>query len=125
MSALTSSILTDQVDLYRGMHRVLRLTVTLNGEPYDLTGATLYFTAKCRTSDSTNLFQLTSAPGGAIALSPDPRDGYADITFSTSVTSSVDAGSYIYDIVLETSTGERFLIDGPSTLRILQGVTRF
>jgi len=124
---LTTSLLTpaNAIDVYRGLSFTARLTVTQDDLPYDLTGATLYFTVKCDVKSLQNALQKTSLPAGGIVIAADPRDGYADIALTTADTQALDPGKYVFDIVLVTVSGERFLITGPSTMRVLQGVMRF
>jgi len=124
MSMLTTSFLgaANSVDVYRGLTAKFLLTVTQDGAKYNLTGATIFFTVKCDLGADNKLQKKT---GSGITLAADPRDGTATIVLSADDTQSLDAGAYVFDAVVQTAGGERFLVAGPGTLTVKQSATRF
>lgn len=126
MVALTTSFLgvANSMDVYRGLTSKFLLTLTQDGEKYDLTGATVYFTVKCSVADIANRLQKTSVSNG-ITIATDPRDGTAELLLSAADTQTLDPGAYVFDIVVVTAGGERFLVLGPGTLSVKQSVSRF
>ena len=124
--ATTSSMLDSEtaLEVIHGETKELELTVVDSaGAKFDLTGALLYLTVKCKVSDTNNVLQLTSTPVAGIVIATDPRDGTATITFSAAQTAKTP-GTYVYDIWLQESGGERHPIIGPEKFKIVRGVTR-
>lgn len=80
--------------------------------PIDLTGATLTFTARNKSTDALS-FQLTSG-GGQIALVGDPTDGKALMTIAPDVTESYTTPTWLkYDVELvEADTTKTTLVRG-------------
>lgn len=93
--------------------------------PLDITGATLYFTARDKADDSAPLFQKTSASLAEIELS-DPKGGVAKIYLEPADTQDLSAqGSYVFDVWVELASGSRYVVIPPASIQILQGVTQF
>jgi hypothetical protein len=124
--ATTTSMLDSEtaLEVIHGETKELELTVVdSSGEKFDLTGASIYLTVKCKVSDTNNVLQLTSTPAAGIVFATDPRDGTATITFTVANTSQTP-GTYIYDIWLVESGGERHVLIGPEKFKVVRGVTR-
>lgn len=101
--------------MYRGDTLILSITVTqtLEGEttPVDLTGASLWMTAKRKPTDKDNqaVFQMTTPTD--IVIDGDPTSGRAMITVPPEATASITYASdeaavtLVYDIQVKTQTG--------------------
>jgi hypothetical protein len=127
--SLTSTFLDSEgsLEITRGESKELELHVTTlvdeTEENYDLTGAVIYLTVKCRAKDVENAVQLVSTDSSQIAIDADPRTGKATIHFSPGDTNNLATGTYVFDIVV-VSGAERYYILGPSDFTVSHGVTR-
>jgi len=113
------------VEVTQGASKTLVLTVVdQNGDFVDLTGWKVYLTVRGSLDDQTPLIVKTSADATQIAL-PDPRNGTARIYILPADTANLDRGDYLYDIWVETASGDRVPVVPVSIFRVVQGVTRF
>lgn len=78
--------------IYKGQTWKRRLTVTnqKDGTPYDLTGASISFRGKHRTSDDTALVDLAIGTGIALLTQSGDTLGQADITIDGGISSAFD-----------------------------------
>lgn len=112
-----------QLEMYRGDTPAWDLVVTLDGVPFNLTGATLYFTAKQGLSDADpGLFQLTNGAGITVTSA---ADGEATIrprrADTSSLTSDVQA---FWDVQLSIAGSAEAYTIASGTLLIRRDVTR-
>ena len=77
-------------------------TITLTFAGVDLTGATVYFTAKTAFDNSTD--DSTAVISKDVTSHTDPTNGVTVISLAASDT-NVAAGEYVYDIKLKKATG--------------------
>ena len=77
-------------------------------------GDTVYFSVKKEAKDNTYVFQkkIVVSDGREVQVEIDPSD-----------TAFVPQGSYVYDVQLNTSTGELYTLIQPSVFKILGRVT--
>ena len=82
-----------------------RVTVTKNGLPVDITGATFTFSAKWATTDAGTVFTRTLGSGIALVVA---ADGTIDITIASSNTSDFPSYTVIlpYDLEMVETTGD-------------------
>jgi hypothetical protein len=87
--------LKPDLKLIKGDTYSIRFELTNDNEPVDLTGSTVYFTAKAAFDDDT----ADNAAIIAVEVTDhtDPTNGLTDIPLSASDTTA-DAGEYYYDI---------------------------
>lgn len=110
------------IDVAQGETKTLELTVTnADGDPVNLTGATVYFTVKASRDGSALIEKDSGTP--AEAQITDAANGEAEIYLVASDTSSLDAGSYVYDVWVVLSGGARHQVIDPSTFEITVPVT--
>jgi hypothetical protein len=107
------------LDILRGDDVFYRLVFTdSDGQPIDITGWKIYFTAKVKNTDSDDdavIKRDTSDPH------EDPTQGIAIIHLTTTDT-SITPGKYIYDIQIKKATLEIFtLMQGE--FRVNQDIT--
>lgn len=115
MSCTTSNKIT----VNRGDSHTLHLAFKINGQPMDLTGATVFFTVKQDLNDPDSMAQIAKT----VNSFDDPETGIVDIELTEDDTAV--AGEYYYDIQLKQSSGAtqssrrgKFIIDQDVTLRI-------
>lgn len=103
-----------QIQLIRGDSKVLTVSVTRSGSPYDLSGHTLRFTAKYRYSDpdSEAVFQLSSSPGAGITVT-NAAQGQARIEIAPVHTQNLPAvrTRLVYDLQLTDGGGGVYTVD--------------
>lgn len=112
-----------QLTMRRGDTPIWDLAVTEDGDPFDLTGATLYFTAKASLDDADpGLFQLTNGAGITIT---DAAGGEAEIQPRRSDTNTLTADwAGFYDVQVSiAATSDTYTVDN-GTLTIQRDVTR-
>jgi len=78
------------------------LTFTEDGSPLDITGATIYLTVKKDLSDT----DLEALFQKVVTAHTDPAQGETEIVVNPADTSSLECGSYFYDIQVTTAGGE-------------------
>lgn len=83
----------------------VNIGLTLTG--VDLTGATIYFTVKASSDESTD--DSTAIIKKDVTSHTDPTQGVTSIGLTPTDT-NVQPGSYIYDIKLKKATGEQTTI---------------
>lgn len=98
---------TNRIEMIRGDTKVLTITVTRDGQPYDLTGHTLWLTAK-RTptdADSAAVFQLSTTAGGITITNA--AGGVARAEIAPTHTESLPAvvNRLVYDVQIADGTG--------------------
>lgn len=111
------------IAIVRGDTAVLDVAITRSGSPVDLTGATLWFTAKRAKSDpdavaviaksTASGITVTSASGGTATITIDPDDT-SDLTSATAL---------VFDVQLKESGGRITTVDS-GTLRVTLDVTQ-
>lgn len=125
---MTSMLLAaNSVSIYKGSSKTLCLTVN-NGTgcdsgtgPVNLTGATIYFTVKCREGDPSPIISKSSNVVGQIVIT-EPRAGKAKI-YLTPLDTNLDPGQYKFDVWVVLSSGKRYPVVTPSIIEILPAVT--
>jgi hypothetical protein len=111
--------------IYKGSSKLLSLdVVSKDGKPFPINGATLWFSVKRQITDPLPLFQKSSRDSAQIAITA-PDVGKAEIYLLPSDTQSLDARTYVFDVWIELSTGERYLLVPPSDFRVERSVTTF
>ena len=113
------------VSMYRKRNRTIKFTIT---GPGDLTSAKFWFSVKTDKDDtdedalimkksanndgSDEQIKVTDGPNGVVEVYIVPED-----------TDDIEAGSYLFDLVLETEAGRRLQGVPPSSFKILQPTT--
>jgi len=121
-------MLVNLLTVVRGSDRTFRLLVTDNdGNPVDLTGATLYFTVKDGLSATAiTILTKTSASSAQIAIQNQlvpATKGMALIYLVPTDTATQAPGQYYYDAWLKTVDGKKVDLLPPSTFEIRAAVT--
>lgn len=107
-----------------GSSKTYRLTVyDEDGALLDLTGSTLYFTAK--TTAGATIFAKVSTDTNQIEILTQSGDtlGQADVKIVPSDTSAATAGNHRYDAWIELASGKRYQIVPVSTFTLTAPVT--
>jgi hypothetical protein len=114
----------NSISMYRGTSKILSLTVTdSSGDPYDLTGATIWFSLKKKVSDSVPLIQKRSDNPAQAAITS-AKGGLAEVYLIPSDTYDLDVRDYVFDVWVVTVGGDRYLVVGPATFTLEYTVTR-
>lgn len=96
------------LDMYRGDKRTWTITVTQAGDKFDLTGSTIWFTAKKKYADADSAAIIArSTTNGGIVLT-DPTKGVAEVTTLTTETSGLTGNNrtiLVYDVQLKDANG--------------------
>jgi len=111
--------------MIRGVTKTFRIVVSDEaGDAVDLTGATVYFWVKENVSDTTPVITKNSDNAGEAEILTQAGDtlGKADIFLNPNDTQSLDPGTYYYDVLVQLSTGDRYVVVNPAKLFIEQGV---
>lgn len=88
------------IEIKRGTTLPIDVNITdANGDPIDLTGATVYFTAKTAESD-VSLDDSTAAIKKDVTVHTDPAQGETKITLDADDT-TINPGNYYYDITVK------------------------
>jgi len=95
----------DYVKSYRGDTVEMTLYVEKNGVPFDITGCTLFFTAKANVKDADNAALVSLSTGSGITHTT-PLTGIAKIIVPSGTTNVLDPKHYICDVQLKLPTGE-------------------
>ena len=112
------------LEIVRGTSKTLDVTVLdEDGDPFDLTGATIWFTVKKVISDEFAVIQKKSDVPAEIVIT-DARAGTCEIYLLPDDTRLLDVREYVFDIWVVTAAGARYLVAGPSTLELQNSVTR-
>jgi len=110
---------SNAIDLYQGESKDLDLTVTQLADeaesnecvevlvPVDLTGATLFFTVRKTAVSPTILIEKDSTNIIEIEIVSPETEGRAIIHLTSGDTVNLDAGSYVFDVWVELSSGKR------------------
>ena len=94
----------------RGDTGILKLNLTSNGEPYEMSGDDVaVFTVKKNTKSEDILLQKTSTDGA--------------FYFDHFDTQNLKAGIYVYDVQLSLSDGQVITVLGPGVYKLLPDVT--
>lgn len=126
MSTGTSSILgiENELEVVRGTSKILELHVEDGeGVNVDITGARIVMTVKCRIEDQHPVIQKDSDVGITEIEITDGPNGIAQIKLNPTDTQNLDTGKYIFDVWIVLPSGEKHLIVGPATFKIVAGVT--
>ena len=109
-----------KLEMYRGDDREFTLTLTEDGAPMDLTGATVRWTARVRAGDADTVIAKTSSAG--IAIANDPTTGVAVLTIDAADTSGF-AGrrDLVWDVEVTRGGKTRTVLTG--VLRVLVDVS--
>lgn len=102
-------------EFYRGDTKRIRLVISRNSIPIDITGATILFSMKQKMSDTVLALQKT----GVLS---NPLTGEAIITLDSADTLNL-LGKYYYDIQITSSTGEVSTLIC-ETVNILQDISQ-
>lgn len=120
---MTSLGLGNKISIFRGDDYIRGINVTDgDGEAIDITGWTLFFSAKDTveyvddTDDSVAIITVT------ISSHTDATAGESTLTIASEVTDTIVPGDYVYDIQRVNGTDIRTLVKGD--LEILSDVTR-
>lgn len=111
-------------EMYEGDTLRLALTFTKNNAPLNLTGATIYMTAKNSIADADpGVFQLTS-PASGISIT-NAVGGLAEAVVSPSLTTGFTANPtvLVYDIKVKEASGDVTTLES-GTLKVNLSVTR-
>lgn len=122
---MTSYLNTENaLEMVRGTTKTLSLDVQdEDGDVFDLTGVTIWFTMKKVITDIDFVVQKKSDVLAQITIT-DAKAGECEIYLLPDDTKLLDVREYVFDIWLVTMTGARYLVAGPSTLEIQNSVTR-
>lgn len=94
------------LSMYRGDDRQFNLAFTKNGSPYNLTGGSMWITAKLKVSDADSAAQFQKKIGSGITI-VSAVDGTATLTVSASDTDDMsDEQTELFcDVQIKDSTG--------------------
>ena len=96
--------------MFKGDHKTFELQVKdQDGNPIDLSGATIRMTVKKHATDETAVISKTSNNASEISIT-DPANGIAEIYLVPSDTRNLDAGKYIFDIEITTAAGKVYTV---------------
>lgn len=112
--------------MYRGDDRDFAFTVTKDGTPLSLTGATVVFTAREALDDTTATFDLSSATVGEITIDADQVTNPGDIIVhvpAAATSAFTDGVTLFCDVQVTDSGGEVFtwpeaLADSSALIRL-------
>lgn len=111
---------SNSINIIRGDDVSITIKFTdSDGNPIDLTGATVYFTAKNNLSDADNDAVLSAD----ITSHSNPTNGETVLTFADTDTDGLTVKSYYYDLQLKTAAGKISSVKA-GKLNILEDVTR-
>lgn len=111
------------ITMTRGASELVDVTVSKSdGNPQDLTGATLYFTVRIRESDEFPVIQKISTDSNQIEI-PNPTDGKAKVYLRSSDTAGLRPRRYVYDIWVVLPDGNRYVVVPTNVFEIKGGVT--
>lgn len=113
----------DLSPLVRGDDWKIKLTLTSNNSVLDITGYTYYFTLKDNIDDADpGVLQVTATP--SVATSPtEASQGIIYITAARSLTNSLTAQTYHYDVQQKDTSGDvQTLLLGK--VKVVKDVTR-
>ena len=115
------------VTLYRKRNKTIRVTLT---GPSDITGAKIWFSVKQEgeDADADALITKKSLNNGGTdqqAMVIDGPGGILEVYILPADTENMEAGSYVYDIVIELAGADPRRLEAvpPSLFQILQPVT--
>jgi hypothetical protein len=101
-----SEILDNELKIIKGTTFAFDIELTdENNLPVDLTGATIYFTAKENISDDDDDAVIKKD----ITDITNPTTGKATITL-TAADTNITVGQYVYDIVIKNSVNEIYVV---------------
>ena len=110
----------------RGETLRLRLTVRdQDGQPVDLTGATLYATVRAVVGGHSlsylpPVIELSTASGIAVSTQAGDTLGQAVVTFSSTQTGARAPGNYAWDAWVVLPSGDRHAVVAPSRFTVLE-----
>jgi hypothetical protein len=101
------------LSMYRGDDREFTLTLTEDGAPMDLTGATLRFTAKHSAGDADVDAVVAKETGAGIVIDADPETGIAVVTVDAADTTSLGGFTrLVYDVEVTRGGSTRTVLAG-------------
>lgn len=113
----------NSIFLTQGAARTLTMSVTdSSGAVVNLTGATVVFTVKVRSSDTAVVFRKTSSDPTQIQI-VDARAGLVSIFIEAADTKYRNPQEYIFDIWVIEPSGRPYPVIQPSPFVIQPGVT--
>ena len=90
------------IEIYRGEYKVIKITVKdAAGDAFDLTDATVFFTARKAITDPLPYLSKTSSVTGEINITSPKTAGLIEIPFLTIDTLNMDTGEYVFDVWIE------------------------
>jgi len=110
---------SNTIELFKGESKDLVVTVTQLSEaasdnecvdvydPVDLTGATVFFTVRKSVKEALSILEKDSTNALEIEVSSPATTGVATIYITSGDTVGLDAGTYVFDIWVELSSGKR------------------
>ena len=114
-----------ELEIFRGRTNKINVYVSENGAAYDLTGCSLYMTAKSEVTDAdaAAIFQLGTAGGTIVVTSA--INGQAQVVISPTHTATLPYAKKIlyFDLMLKTSQGEYWTI-ASGTFAVKPNITR-
>jgi len=93
-----------------------------NGQPYDLTGATLEMSVKNKPGATAQATFSTAGPSPNLAIRAPAGTGIADLSVPFATMAGLSAGTYFWDLLLFTS-GTSHIFLGGGTWLVTQGIT--
>lgn len=101
------------------------LTEVVTKQPLNLVNKVLIFSVKTRPDEKcTTLIRKTSPLANGIEII-DAAGGRAWIRLTKEDTAELRPGTYVYDVWVEYSTGERYPVITPSPFKVLSGASDF
>lgn len=119
----TSSSGSVSISIVQGSSKTLELCVVdEDGNPVDLTGATIYFcVAQCDGADP--VIEKSSAVLTEIEiLDQVTYTGKARIYLDPADTATLDPGDYLFDVWVELASGKRYPVISRGTLTIINSI---
>ena len=111
-----------RIDIFRGDNRTLEVTVLdTNGNPVDLTGAQIKFTARTKI-DRKKVIEKSSTDPAQITIT-DAANGKYEIYLIPSDTYSLKPGKYVFDSQVTLSSGQVYTVVF-GTIEVKPDVTR-
>lgn len=110
------------LDMFRGDDREFTLTLTEDGLPMNLTGATLRFTAKRSINDPDTAAVITKTVGSGITIDADPTSGIVVVALLAADTADVTRQTVlVWDVQVVRGGKTRTVVAG--TLDVLLDVS--
>lgn len=109
----------NKLEMYRGDDREFTFTLTEDGGPMDLTGASLRFTAKRAASDADLVAVITKTTASGIVTDADPTTGIAVATVAMADTTALNrTTTLVWDLQVTRGGRTRTVLTGTLLVRI-------